>query len=101
MGIANRRERAVTVTTPNLPPLRRQKEKGRADRAFVVLDGKRIACGRWGSDEAQQRYDRLISEWLASGRRLPVDRYWDHVQRYYVKPDGTPTWEQRNIRQAV
>jgi integrase len=113
MGIANRRERAVTVTTPNLPPLRRQKEKGRADRAFVVLDGKRIACGRWGTDEAQQRYDRLISEWLASGRRLPVDeseqvtvavlvdRYWDHVQRYYVKPDGTPTWEQRNIRQAV
>lgn len=96
-----------------LPKLRRQKEKGRPDRAFVVLDGRRVPCGRWGTDEAKRRYDRAISEWLAAGRRLPVpekelvtvavlvDRYWLHVQSYYLQRDGSPTDEQNNIRQAL
>lgn len=86
---------------PPVPTLRRQKEKGRADRAFVVLDGRRIPCGRWGTPEARQRYDRAIAEWLAGGRRSPVrateqitvavmvDRFLHHAEQYYRKPDGT------------
>ncbi|MFW6039194.1 MAG: site-specific integrase [bacterium] len=72
-----------------------------------------MPCGRWGTEEAKRRYDRAISEWLAAGRRLPVpekelvtvavlvDRYWSHVQSYYVQRDGSPTDEQNNIRQAL
>ena len=113
MGTFYRKGRAVSAPSRNLPKLRRQKEKGRPDRAFVVLDGKRVPCGRWGTDEAQRRYDQAISEWLAAGRRLPVapdeqvtiavlvDRYWDHVESYYVYRDGAPTDEQQGIRLAL
>jgi len=93
----------------NIPKLRRH-PKG----SVVVLDGKYHYCGPYGSAEAQQKYDRLIREWLANGRHLPPPapvaptltveelllRYWRFVQSYYVK-DGAPTSEQDTIRQAL
>lgn len=98
---------------PTLPKLTRQKESGRPDRAFVRLDGRKIACGRWGTPEAQQRYERAIAEWLANGKRVPVrqdevvtvavlaDRYLGHAQRYYVRADGSPTSQVGAIEQAL
>src|SRR5262245_7834566 len=93
---------------PHVPKLRRH-PKG----SVVVLDGKYIYCGPYGSPEAQEKYDRLIAEWLAQGRRLPVEkhdepltvnelilRYWRFVKGYYVK-DGRPTSEQDTIRPAL
>jgi len=55
-----------------LPRLRRQK-KTTGDLAFVELSGKRFYLGRFGSPEAQQKYDRLVAEWLTNGRRLDVN----------------------------
>lgn len=39
--------------------------------ARVRIDGQDIYLGKWGSDQAQQAYARLIVEYLANGRRLP------------------------------
>jgi integrase len=93
----------------NVPKLRKH-PKG----SVVVLDGKYFYCGPYGSAEARQKYDRLMSEWLANSRRLPptepdqgeltIDElllaYWTFVKTYYVK-DGRPTSEQDTIRQAL
>src|SRR5271170_7348444 len=93
----------------SIPKLRRH-PKG----SVVVLDGRYIYCGPYGSAEAKQKYDRLIAEWLANGRCMPPPeskntgltveelllRYWRYVETYYVK-DGEPTSEQDTIRQAL
>ena len=55
------------------PAYRRQKERSRADRTFVELNGKRIQLGVWNSPESRQEYDRLIAEWLANHRMLPAE----------------------------
>ncbi len=83
------------------PKYRRQKGKPH-DRAFVVLDGQRLYLGRYDSPESHQRYHQPVAEWLANGRRLPVDpqqltvvelcaRFWRFAEQYYRKPDGRPT----------
>jgi integrase len=82
-------------------------------RAFVTLDGSRIYLGLHGSPESQDRYDQVIGEWIARGRRpappLPgstatthsaftvtslIAAFWRHAETYYVSPvlndDGTP-----------
>ncbi|MFN0135764.1 MAG: hypothetical protein ACKVS9_06555 [Phycisphaerae bacterium] len=48
-----------------IPKLRLHKASG---KAAVMLDGKYHYLGAYGSDEAQQRYDRMIAEWLANRR---------------------------------
>ncbi|MFN0138000.1 MAG: tyrosine-type recombinase/integrase [Phycisphaerae bacterium] len=48
-----------------IPKLRLHKASG---KAAVMLDGKYHYLGPYGSDESQQRYDRMIAEWLANRR---------------------------------
>lgn len=55
------------------PKYRRQRCKGRADRAFVELNGKRTFLGSWNVPESREKYDRLVAEWLASNRMLSVN----------------------------
>lgn len=66
-------------------------------QAFVWINGKQRWLGRWGSDDAREKYDRLVAEWLANGRQLPQDtaepddgpvsvaricvNFWKHVQK--------------------
>src|SRR4051812_39395525 len=86
------------------PKYRCQKEDGREDRAFVELNGKRIQLGVWDSPASRQEYDRLIAEWLANHRMMPVEartdeftvmelaaRFWLHAESYYRGPDGKPS----------
>jgi len=86
-------------------------------RAIVTLDGTDHYLGEYDSPESKANYDRLIAEWLASGRRscqpqsLPqspshtvnevIAAYWEYAQAYYRKPDGTPTQEIQTLRQAL
>ena len=57
---------AATVTKNKVPPFRIHKGTG---QAYVTLDGRRSYLGRADSPEVKQRYDRVINEWLAGGRR--------------------------------
>lgn len=81
---------------------------------YVRLSGQVLYTGPWASAEAEQKYNRLVAEWLARGRRLPpsalagpgyriadlVADYWVHAEQYYRK-DGKPTREIANIRAAM
>ena len=74
-----------------VPSLRLHKASG---RAYVVLSGKAVYCGRYGDPEAQAQYHQVIAEWLAAGQQLPADpvtitvkellsRFWTYAEQYY------------------
>jgi integrase len=52
--------------SPAIPKLRLHKASG---NAAVMLNGRYLYLGRFGTPEAQERYDRLVGEWLAKCRR--------------------------------
>jgi integrase len=96
------------------------------------LSGKDYYLGIWPVGrrtppaDVQEKYERLIAEYLASGRqRLPDHRrgdavnvsaqspedkslsiaeilamYWDHAETYYRRPDGSPSPELHCLRAA-
>jgi hypothetical protein len=41
-------------------------------QAVVTLDGKDFYLGKHNADASRAEDDRLVSEWLSNGRRLPV-----------------------------
>jgi integrase len=89
-------------------------------QARVRLAGREYWLGPHGSPESHAEYDRLVGEWLASGRGAPKAKlpaatiaadaamtvselilaYWRHARSYYVK-DGQQTGEVENIRYAL
>lgn len=92
-----------------VPSLRHHKA---SNRGIVELNGRRHYVGPWGAPETHEAYERLIGEWLANGRRLPVDKdavtvveicalYLNHCKSYYRGPDGTPTKTMDGLRQAL
>jgi integrase len=51
-----------------IPSMCRHKATG---QAVVRLNGRDFYLGRWGSAEAQAKYDGLIAKWMTGGRTLP------------------------------
>jgi integrase len=51
-----------------IPTYRLHKAKG---LAVVTLDGRDLYLGKHGTPESRAEYDRLVSLWIANGRRLP------------------------------
>jgi integrase len=51
--------------------MRRQKRKGGRDTAYVVLSGRYVYLGAWGSLEADEKYKQEIHVWNARGR-VPI-----------------------------
>lgn len=91
---------------PYVPSFRLHRATG---QGFVELDGKRLYLGKHGLPETQEKYHRLVSEWIASGRQLPVaqgaimvleivDRFWMHAKEYYRTPEGAPSKSQVNFK---
>lgn len=90
-----------------VPTYRLHKQSG---QGIVTLSGRDHLLGPHGSKESRAKYDRLIAEWLANGRRatyqnaqgITVSRviaeFWAHVKTYYVTPEGTPSGEVENFR---
>jgi integrase len=104
--------KSKSAAPAKLPGYCRQKRKGKADLAFVEIDGVRRYLGEYGSDDSRQRYQAVIEEWQASGfippadvRDIPVvvlvDMYWTHAKDTYKKPDGTPTNEPEVIKRSM
>ncbi|MHC4090541.1 MAG: tyrosine-type recombinase/integrase [Planctomycetota bacterium] len=92
----------------SVPRLRHHKATG---QAAVVLKGRWVYLGRYGTAKAQERYDRVVVEWLNNGRRIsPCGRtftvaelilaYWKHAETYYRK-HGEPTQELYGIKAAI
>ena len=91
-----------TPSSSKIPVYRRQREKGRSDRAYARIDGRKIHLGAYGSDESRQKYAELIAALPASAQ--PSDRsrdraeeitvselilaYLKHARRYYQTPEG-------------
>jgi integrase len=79
--------------TQSVPKFRKHKSSG---QAFVEINGRRHYLGPHGTKASRLEYDRLITEWLSSGRsvsfgtpahvvsitELVVD-YVEHVKAYY------------------
>jgi integrase len=96
------------------PSYRKHKASG---NAVVTLDGKDHYLGPHGTPGSRDAYDKAVSEWLARGRaRAPVAEakpstgatvsecilaFWNHAKAHYTDPDGRPTGELDNIRDAV
>jgi integrase len=91
------------------PSYRRHKASG---QACVVLNGKTHYLGKHGTQESKAEYDRLIGEWLASGRQLPnrngnlsvnelMVAYLRHAEQHYRKPDGQPTRQLELVKLAM
>jgi integrase len=99
------------VPAPNRPRTPSYRHHKPSHQAVVTIDGRDIYLGRYDSPESRAEYDRVIAEWLASGRRLPgpgsdltvnevLREYMQHVDGYYIK-DGRPTSEPKNIRLSI
>jgi hypothetical protein len=56
---------ASISSRPRVPSYRRHRPTG---QAVVTLDGRDIYLGKWNSQASRLEYDRIISEWLNSGR---------------------------------
>lgn len=100
--------------TNSLPRYRLYKRTG---NAVVTLDGRDFYLGTYGTAESRAEYERLLGEWMVTGRSLPaksnkpsqgiavvelVKRFFtEHVTRHYRHPDGMPTKEQPNSRLAL
>lgn len=81
-------------------------------RGRVRLNGHDHYTGPWGSQEAKQRYDQIIAEWLANGRMLAgpkqiitvqfiVDAFNRHAAVYYRRvPGAGRTSEAINCKHA-
>ena len=94
----------------SLPKYRKHKA---SQQAIVTLDGKDFYLGPHGTKASKLEYDRLIGEWLANGRHLPLQsndspitvvqlcaEYWRFSKTYYIK-NGKPTDEQAGIKAAI
>ncbi|MEL7499510.1 MAG: hypothetical protein AAFN77_18040 [Planctomycetota bacterium] len=51
------------------PKYRKHRASG---QAIVTLSGQDSYLGPHGTKASQREYDRLIGEWLANGREIPV-----------------------------
>ena len=86
-------------------------------QAIVTLSGKDHLLGEYGSDASREKYDRLIGEWLANGRRADyrnvegvtvsrvIAEFWAHAKCYYASSDpnrgGVRGSEADNFRVAL
>ena len=103
----------MSKKTP-LPTLRRRVLASGREQFYSRFGDKQLA---FGTDEQQARreFAEMLRSWEAHGQRLPVDvagapaltiadlvrAYVQHADGYYRRPDGTPTNEARNTRDAV
>ncbi|HVS71998.1 MAG TPA: site-specific integrase [Phycisphaerae bacterium] len=68
--------------------------------AFVKIAGQQIWLGKYGQPQTQEKYDRLVGQWLANGRQLPspgtapttvaevVAAYWTWAQQRYTPAEA-------------
>ena len=95
-----------------VPSYRHYKPK---NLGLVVINGKQHYLGRYGTPESLAEYHRLIQESLTPGstpRPRQAEKaeltvgglllaFWEHAEKHYRSPDGKPTGELDNYRDAL
>lgn len=94
----------------SLPKYRKHRASG---QAIVTLSGQDFYLGPHNTKASKLEYDRLVSEWLAAGRRLPQSddveavtvvevcaAYLKHCKAYYVK-NGKQTPEVVHVTEVL
>ena len=87
------------MAKPRVPSYRLHKRSG---QAIVTISGKMFYLGLYDSAESKAEYQRLISEWLASGQRAPQPAsattvnelllaFIRHAKQHYRDADGKHT----------
>ncbi|QGJ68799.1 Site-specific tyrosine recombinase XerC [Planctomycetales bacterium 10988] len=87
-----------------------------SNQARVRIQDRDFYLGKYGSIESQERYRRLLAEWLSTGQipttpaeskqaapftiDEPILSYWKFAKGYYRK-QGQPTSEQNLIRDSL
>lgn len=101
-----------------VPSYRLHRQSGQA--VVTLPDGlgvrRDFLLGVHGSAASRRKYEQLVAEWLAGGRRLSpptpttgpgitinelVHRFRDHAERYYRRPDGSATSEVTEFKYSV
>jgi integrase len=100
----------------HIPSYRLHKQSGQA--VVTLPDGfggrRDILLGKYGSSESRAEYARILAEWEATGRRRPrpaassditinelILAFYHHVEQCYHKPDGSPSRELDNVKDAL
>lgn len=92
-----------------LPPLKLHKATG---QGYVLADGARHYLGRFDAPATKAKYDRMMVEYLANGRRFAVEStdlrvaelcnfFRKHVDAYYLDPDGKPSKEAKHFATVI
>jgi integrase len=95
-----------------VPSYRHHKGTG---QAVVVIRRKSFYLGRYGTPESRQKYERIIGQYLAAGRDVPLKSapraalsirqlsaaYLDYCGTYYRRADGKPTSEYGSIKSLL
>lgn len=102
----------MPYSTQHVPVYRHKKSR---DLAVVTMNGSGVYLGKFNSSASRNKYDKLIQNWLASGRVMtsetPVDEeafsvaelivaYMKHAKFYYQK-DGKRTSHLHNVEDAM
>lgn len=78
-----------------------------------TTNGRDHYLGSYETPESRELYDRLIAEWLASGRRTPmvarqditvtelIAAYWPVAKAHYRQPDGRATSALPRVRSVL
>jgi integrase len=112
-------ELQMARTKRGTPPSYRRHSSGQACVTVRGVDGKRreLLLGPWESSESKAEYARVLAELAANQGSMPakargpaptdltvnevVLAFWRHAEQHYRKPDGTPTGELDNLRDAL
>jgi integrase len=89
-------------------------------QGYVLLNGKERYLGVYGATDTLAAYNRVIAEWLSSGRTIATARavegpiagadftvtelcvaFHEHAVAYYRTPAGKPTGEMAPVKQAL
>lgn len=93
----------------HIPKLRVNKH---VNQAFVEVDKHRIYLGNPDLPETQQAYHRFVAEYMNNGYRMRPSQqevtvyevttaFVEHAEKYYRKPNGTPTSEPKNYNPVL
>ncbi|MAR10756.1 MAG: integrase, partial [Blastopirellula sp.] len=97
------------MAKPRVPSYRLHKRSG---QAIVTISGKMFYLGLYDSAESKAEYQRLISEWLASGQRAPQSAsattvnelllaFIRHAKQHYRDADGNLTGTHEDFKPVM